>query len=174
MILNRQRVCWHRRDTSLGRGFPKVEALTPLDQDDPVNKFLAAQWEEILGVKIAWRTVSPGLHLLLERTPPDIFISYWHADYPDPDDFLGASQFLRWTGWKDAAYLGLLKETRLSVDQSTRMDLFERADRLLMEKAAIVPISYQRQHYLFKPWVKRYPTSALYPWFWKDVVIEPH
>jgi oligopeptide transport system substrate-binding protein len=157
-----------------GRGFPEVEALTPLNQADPVNESLAAQWEEILGVKIAWRTVSPGLHLVLEKTPPDIFMSYWHADYPDPDDFLGASQFLRWTGWQDRAYLGLLEETRMTADQSKRMKVFERADRLLMEKAAIVPISYHRQHYLLKPWVKRYPTSALFSWFWKDVVIEPH
>lgn len=159
---------------SLGHGFPKVEALTPLKQGDPVNEFLAAQWGEILGVKVGWRTVSPGLHLVLEKTPPDIFLSYWYADYPDPDNFLGTNQFLRWTGWQDEVYLRLLEETRRTADQSNRMRVFEQADRLVVEKAAIVPISYHRQHYLLKPWVKRYPTSVLYFWFWKDVVIEAH
>jgi ABC-type transport system substrate-binding protein len=157
-----------------GRGFPEIEALTPLDQDDPLNEFLSVQWEQILGVKVVWKTVSPGLHLILESKPPDIFISHWHADYPDPDDFLGASQLLRWTGWRDETYLSLLDETRSIADQAKRMAVFNQADRLLMDAAAVVPITYNRQHFLLKPWVKRYPTSALYSWFWKDVVIEPH
>jgi oligopeptide transport system substrate-binding protein len=156
------------------RGFPKIKALTPLHQDDPFNEFLSAQWEEILGIKVAWRTVSPGLHLVLESEPPDMFISYWHADYPDPDDFLGASQLLRWTGWRDETYLSLLQETRSIADQTKRMAVFHRADRLLMDSAAVAPLTYNRQHYLLKPWVRRYPTSALYSWFWKDVIIEPH
>jgi ABC-type transport system substrate-binding protein len=157
-----------------GRGFPKVEALTPLSQDDPLNASLAAQWQEILEVDVAWRSVSPGLHLVLEKTPPDIFLTSWYADYPDPDNFLGVNHFLRWTGWQDEAYLRLLEATRMTADQSKRMNVFEQADRLLVEKAVIVPISYHRQRYLLKPWVKRYPTSAVYFWFWKDVVIEPH
>ena len=157
-----------------GRGFPKVEALTPLSQDDPLNDSLAAQWQEILGVEVVWRSVSPGLHLVLEKTPPDIFLTSWYADYPDPDNFLGVNHFLRWTGWHDESYLRLLEETRMTADQSKRMNVFERADRFLVEKAVIVPISYHRQRYLLKPWVKRYPTSAVYFWFWKDVVIEPH
>lgn len=157
-----------------GRGFPEVEALTPLTQDNPLNEFLSAQWEEILGVKIAWQTMAPGFQIILESKPPNIFISHWHADYPDPDDFLGASQLLRWTGWQDETYLSILEEARSITNQSKRMAFFNQADRLLMESAAIVPITYNRQHFLIKPWVKRYPTSALYSWFWKDVVIEPH
>jgi oligopeptide transport system substrate-binding protein len=158
----------------LGRGIPKIEALTPLHQSEPINEYLAEQWEDILGVKVTWQTVSPGLHLLLETKQADIFFSYWHADYPDPDDFLGASQILRWTGWRDGTYLRLLEETRSIFDQTKRIEAFNQADKLLVDKAAIVPISYHRQHFLLKPWVKRYPTSALFSWFWKDVVIEPH
>ena len=44
----------------------------------------------------------------------------------------------------------------------------------LVEEAAIVPLGYVRLHLLVKPWVKRFPTSAMKQWFWKDVVIEPH
>jgi oligopeptide transport system substrate-binding protein len=157
-----------------GHGFPAVTALTPLRSDDAVSEALAAQWREVLGVEVAWKTVSPGLYLVLDKTPPDIFLSYWHADYPDPDDFLGASQMRRWTGWRDEAYLGLLEEARSIADQSKRMRVFDQADRLMINKAAIVPVAYHRQHLLLKPWVKRYPTSALFSWFWKDVVIEAH
>jgi len=70
-----------------GHGFPAVTALTPLRSDDAVSEALAAQWREVLGVEVAWENVSPGLYLVLDKTPPNIFLSYWHADYPDPDDF---------------------------------------------------------------------------------------
>jgi hypothetical protein len=38
----------------------------------------------------------------------------------------------------------------------------------------LLPLFYSRTHLLLKPWVKRYPISALGEFFWKDVVIEPH
>ena len=37
-----------------------------------------------------------------------------------------------------------------------------------------LPLSYGRLHLLVKPWVTKYPTSAMACSFWKDVVIEPH
>jgi predicted ATPase len=48
------------------------------------------------------------------------------------------------------------------------------ADRILVEEAAILPLIYWRFHLLMKPWVRKYPRSALGTWFWKDVIIEPH
>jgi oligopeptide transport system substrate-binding protein len=157
-----------------GNGFPELTALTPLETNDPISLFLAEQWKKVLGINLAWQTVSPGLYRVLDKEPPLLFLSYWHADYPDPDDFLGAGQFLRWTGWQDDHYLRLLEETRQTSNQSLRLNLFAQADRLLVQQAAIVPLAYLRQHFLIKPWVKRYPTTTLYSWFWKDVIIEAH
>jgi ABC-type oligopeptide transport system substrate-binding subunit len=60
------------------------------------------------------------------------------------------------------------------MDQGERMRLYERADSVLTEEAAIVPLTYSRLHLLVKPWVRQFPVSAIKWWFWKDVVIEPH
>ena len=38
----------------------------------------------------------------------------------------------------------------------------------------IMPLIYGRWHLLVKPWVRKFPTSAIKLWFWKDVIIEPH
>jgi oligopeptide transport system substrate-binding protein len=154
--------------------FPGIEALTPLASGDPVSQFLAQQWRECLGVEVSWRTFSPGLHLALDADPSPLFLAHWHADYPDPDDFLGASQFLRWSGWREPAYLHLLEASRSTNDPARRMSAFREADRLMMAQAPIAPLTYNRQHFLLKPWVRRYPTSALYSWFWKDALIAPH
>ena len=63
---------------------------------------------------------------------------------------------------------------RRSTDQPERMKLYQAADRILIEEAVMVPITYKRWDLLIKPWVKKYPTSLFGAWFWKDVVIEPH
>jgi ABC-type oligopeptide transport system substrate-binding subunit len=52
--------------------------------------------------------------------------------------------------------------------------MYQEADRILVEEAAIVPLLYRRLHLLVKPWVSKYPTSGISVWHWKDVIIEPH
>ena len=139
-----------------------------------MNSYLSSQWREVIGVEVTWETAVPRLPLIIEDNPPNLFVSHWFGDYPDPDDFLGASQLRSWTGWQNPAFIDLLEETRNTNDQSKRLGLYAQADKILVESAAIVPLTYDRQHLLIKPWIKRYPTSPLYTWFWKDVVIEPH
>jgi ABC-type oligopeptide transport system substrate-binding subunit len=97
----------------------------------------------------------------------------WIADYPDPDNFLRVAVGLH-SGWRDDTYDELVERARRLTDQAERMRLYQRADRILMEEAAIIPISYERLPLLVKPWVRRFPTSATGSRFWKDIVIEPH
>ena len=54
------------------------------------------------------------------------------------------------------------------------MEMYREADKLLVEAAVIMPFTYWRSHFLLKPWVKKYPTSAAEWWYLKDVVIESH
>jgi ABC-type oligopeptide transport system substrate-binding subunit len=67
-----------------------------------------------------------------------------------------------------------VEEARRITDQEERLTMYQQADRILVKEAAIVPLLYQRSHLLVKPWVSKYPTSAIESWFWKDVIIEPH
>jgi ABC-type transport system substrate-binding protein len=60
------------------------------------------------------------------------------------------------------------------LDQEERIKMYERAERVLVDQAPILPLHYVRYHMLIKPWVRRYPTSPMKLWFWKDVIIEPH
>lgn len=40
------------------------------------------------------------------------------------------------------------------MDQEERMKLYRRADQILIEAAALLPLTYGRLHLLVKPWVK--------------------
>jgi ABC-type oligopeptide transport system substrate-binding subunit len=157
-----------------GRGFPAVEALT-LRGSVPVAEHLRARWRERLEITVTWETKDWATFLdRLAEQPPHVFLIAWEADYPDPDNFLRASSMRRQTRWQDEAYEGLVEEARCVTDQGERMKVYQEADRILVEKAAIMPLTYRCFHMLVKPWVRKFPTSAPFWWFLKDVVIGPH
>ena len=155
-----------------GHDFPAIDAQRFRRTDEPAGDYLQAQWRQDLGVEIVWKTIET--HLELERKPPQMFLSFWLADYPDPDSFLRASPVRRWTRWRNADYDRLVDEARRVADQGKRIKMYQEADRILIEAAAIMPLTYDRLHLLVKPWVTKYPMSAIAMWFWKDVTIEPH
>lgn len=45
---------------------------------------------------------------------------------------------------------------------------------MLIEQAAIVSLFYFKRYFLLKPWLRKFPYSALSYWYWKDVILEPH
>jgi ABC-type oligopeptide transport system substrate-binding subunit/class 3 adenylate cyclase len=157
-----------------GQGFPPIEFVTEHDSGPPCEH-LATHWRENLGVEIAWETVEWGAFLeRMESQPPHVFLGAWYADYPDPDNFLRVCEAVEWTRWQNEAYGQLLEDGRQVTDQRERMRMYQQADQTLVEEAAIIPFTYGRSHFLVKPWISRFPTSAIKSWFWKDVVIVPH
>jgi ABC-type oligopeptide transport system substrate-binding subunit len=160
-----------------GRGFPVLDVLVPADRPFAVAimEYMQAQWLENLGVEITCSQVDWGRFLdTLGRENPHMWPMGWRADYPDPDSFLRASQWRVRTKWQNEAFDALVEGARRVMDQEERMRMYQQADRILVEEAPILPLLYYRQHLLVKPWVRKYPTSAIEKWFWKDVVIEPH
>jgi ABC-type oligopeptide transport system substrate-binding subunit/class 3 adenylate cyclase/tetratricopeptide (TPR) repeat protein len=157
-----------------GRGFPIVDALA-FHGTEPAVEYLQAQWRESLGVEIPWESMEWSLFLdRLDREPPHTWLTGWAADYPDPDNFLRVSHVRRYTGWQNEAYDRLVEEAQRVTDQGKRMKLYEQADRILIEEAAVMPLFYSRWHLLVKPWVRNYISSVTGKWLWKDIIIEPH
>jgi ABC-type oligopeptide transport system substrate-binding subunit/DNA-binding SARP family transcriptional activator len=154
-----------------GCQFPAVELLS----DEVLSKHLATQWQEDLGVGITWsRKDWEEVLERMENDPPHIYFGAWYADYPDPDNFLRVCDGIRWTRWQNDIYSRLVEEARRVVDQQERMKMYLQADSMLVGEAVIMPVIYWRSHLLVKPWIKRFPTSAVKWWFLKDVIVEPH
>jgi ABC-type oligopeptide transport system substrate-binding subunit len=154
--------------------FPAVEFLTPPWFTQAAG-YLATQWVELLGIEIEVVQLSWSRFLERIRTdPPAIYQTSWRADFPDPDNFLRLSEFRSSTGWRNENYERLVQQAREMMDQTGRMVLYRQAEEILVEEAPIIPLHYFRDSNLIKPWVRRFPTSPIKYWFWKDVVIEPH
>jgi oligopeptide transport system substrate-binding protein len=154
-----------------GRGFPAITIATYGEYEDIVA-YLQAHWETTLGVWVAWHRIGPEIPYQQSRQKGQIFFSGWQADYPDPDTFLRVCLTVTNAQWSDPAYQQLLDQARRITEQQARTEIYREADRLLIAAAPILPLFYGRRHLLLKPWVKRFPTSPLRNWFWKDIVVE--
>jgi ABC-type oligopeptide transport system substrate-binding subunit/DNA-binding SARP family transcriptional activator len=157
-----------------GRDLPVVDALTFLAAGTRA-RYLEDQWRDVLGAKTRW-DVRPWAEFLdkLGKDPPRILILMWVADYVDPDNFLRVCRARTWPGWRNQTYDRLVEQARRMTDQQERLRLYRQADRILVDDAPILPLTYEKDHLLVKPWVSQYPTSAMQTAFWKDAVIEPH
>jgi oligopeptide transport system substrate-binding protein len=161
-----------------GRAFPPMVVFSARWYWEEALKNLQAQWLENLGVQTTWQIVDPVDYADWSRTPrrehPHLSLGGWNADYPDPDNFLRVTiEGLR-RRWDNLAYERLIEEASRLTDQAERMALYRQADRMLIEEAVVMPITYGRLHLLVKPWVARYALSPMRNASYKDVILEPH
>jgi oligopeptide transport system substrate-binding protein len=152
-----------------GRGFPVVESLVRKGRLKEAFTYLEHQWRQNLGVEIRWEFVD--FDIIFDRqssNPPHMFCMAWGPDYPDPDNFLRVGLSSERARWRNAAYERLIDEARRLTDQGERMNLYQQADRILVQEAPIMPLIYVGDHFLAKPWLRNYPGPI------KDVIIKPH
>jgi len=154
-----------------GHGFPTVEALA-FRAGQPRTGFLTPQWAEVLGVEVAW-TVLPWAEFLREFATGTyhMVLLMWTADYPDPDNFLRVCREKAWGRWRNETFEKLVGEARQVMDPEERMRRYREAECLLTQDVPILPLTYERDHLLVKPWVSRYPTSVMQAAFWKEAVV---
>jgi ABC-type oligopeptide transport system substrate-binding subunit len=110
----------------------------------------------------------------VKDSAPPIFLDMWMADYPDPDSFLRVCGAVRWSHWRDPDFQQLVDLARAVTHQEQRMARYRRAERILIENAAVIPLVYGRSNLLVQPWLASYPISAIRWWYWKDVVVQAH
>jgi ABC-type oligopeptide transport system substrate-binding subunit/DNA-binding SARP family transcriptional activator len=161
-----------------GRGFPLVEAaVVSSPETSLLSEYLQDQWRKELAVDSSWELLEwqPLLDKVYEE-PPHIVGVRFLSDYPDPDDFLrvAMTHSRSFIGWPNEPYDELVEAARRVTDQGERMKLYSQADRILVEDAALIPLTYGRRHLLVKPWVRNYLPSGINSWACKDVVIDSH
>ncbi len=136
---------------------------------------LARQWREHLGVEVAWEATDDYTTMVESQLGgrSQLILVAWVADYTDPDNFLRVGLPQALTGWHNERFEQWVQAAGRSLDQDERMALYRRADRLLVEQAALLPLYYGRVFLLVKPWLRTpcLPTCQL---VWKDAIIEPH
>jgi peptide/nickel transport system substrate-binding protein/oligopeptide transport system substrate-binding protein len=101
---------------------------------------------------------------MTERKLP-VFLRGWFADVPDPENFLAklfhsGSQF-NYMGYTNPAVDALLDKARAESDVARRVEIYRRAEELVLEDAPVIPVWHQTYERVFQPYVKGVEVSGL-------------
>ena len=105
-------------------------------------------------ISAPWNDFLEGLEA---REYPAYMLS-WLADYPDPQNFVGAlfasGSPENHTNYANPAVDALLQQAAGEVDQERRADLYRQAQRIILDDAVVLPLYFATDYTVIKPHVK--------------------
>jgi ABC-type transport system substrate-binding protein len=137
-------------------------ANVPLDLE-----VILQSWEEELGIQVdiqqtEWATFLQDLHARRYQ----MFVIGWGADYPDPENFLDilfhTGSDNNQTNYSNPEVDRLLEQARVEGDQTSRFQLYNRIEQMILDDAPWVPLWNSGETYaLIKPDVRGYHLTAM-------------
>ncbi len=148
-----------------GKGLPVIKLLTVAIYAD-FGSFIAKQLEEI-GIPVQVEVVQKSL--LYEMTSGSkavFFRGGWIADYPDAENYLSVFYSKNpappnYTRYNNPEFDKVFERAIAETNDSTRYNLYRKADQIAMDDAPLVPLWYDKVIRLVQPNVKNFPTNAL-------------
>ena len=123
------------------------------------GEMLAEMYKQTLGIEIEVEVVDWGTFLTgLDAQRYQMFSLGWIGDYPDPQNFLDLL-FHSDSAYNHGAYSNpdldaLVEAARTEQDHEKRIEIYQQAEKLLVEDAAWIPLYHGGGYYLVKPHVK--------------------
>lgn len=151
-----------------GRGLPKIEFWSSVTNDaiqrehDLLRRSLAA-----VGIQAEFKYLTdwPGFSKALTEGRLPAFLYAWFADVPDPDNFLTklfhSKSPRNYARYHNPVVDELLTAARATADPERRVELYRRAEQVIMDDAVIVPIWHYNYERLFQPWVRSIEVNGL-------------
>ena len=125
-------------------------------------------WRQTLQVEVEIQQVEWATYLEdLDRKKFQAFAGLgWQADYPDPQDFLDilfhSESSINHNGYSNADVDKILEAARVEQDVVARVSLYHRAEEMIVNDAAWVPLWFTGERYaLIKPNVHGYQLSPM-------------
>ncbi len=81
----------------------------------------------------------------------------WGPDYPDPYTYLElfkSDNPYNYSKYKNDEFDSLLKASNTETDKKARMDLLNKAEQIVLDDGALVPLQCRQEHYLLNPQMK--------------------
>jgi ABC-type oligopeptide transport system substrate-binding subunit len=138
------------------KNLPRLRLYTPGDELGPMLKDVFSQ---TLGVDlevhgVEWSDFLEGL----DRGDYPMFTFSWIADYPDPENFLGAlfssSSPENSLGYHNADVDQALQSAAVETDTARRMATYAQIEERILKDHPAVPLYHSVQYTLVKPYVK--------------------
>jgi ABC-type transport system substrate-binding protein len=168
-------------EAHLGAGFT-FEIWMRADQTGLILAQSIQQDLAPLGIHVELKPVAWGPFLEAVRQPhtAQSFLQGWEADFPDPENFLGALlSRAQWGANNDTFYSNpdvekLLREASPDADLSKRYALYDQAEKIVVEDAPWVFLFYPVTYIIRQPWVNDYVINPMRPTRFEHVWLSPH
>ena len=135
---------------------------------------MVTQWRDNLGVEVTVRQLEPERYMYnLKEEKDNMFDMGWIADYPHPQNFLdvlfhtGAEN--NFAEYSNPALDILLESAGIESDTARSLEMYQRAEQMLVDDAAILPLWFGKNYVLVKPYVHGYVLNAM-GFAWLDKV----
>jgi oligopeptide transport system substrate-binding protein len=140
---------------------------------------LVYQWQENLGVTVNVRQLDNDRYFYNTRSEIDqMYIMGWSADYPHPQDFLdilfGSNTDYNYGGYSNPQADNIIKAANESTDIQSGFSLYQKAEQIIVDDAACVPLTFGMNYSLVKNYVNNYKVSPLGFAQLQDISIVPH
>ncbi|MGH7357175.1 MAG: ABC transporter substrate-binding protein [Candidatus Rokuibacteriota bacterium] len=151
-----------------GRGLPPIHVWAGGTNDAIVREHAQIKRNlEMVGVRAEFHYLTdwPAFSRMLAEGRAPAFLYAWHADVPDPDNFLYQLFHSRsprnYTGYSNPVVDDLLLNARNAPDVQRRVELYRRAEQLILDDAPILPVWHYTYERLFQPYVKSVEVNGL-------------
>jgi len=151
-----------------GAGLPpmtiwsSVRSPRLLVEHEQIVKSLAA-----VGIRVTYQyqTDWPAFARMLVDGRAPMYLYSWNADIPDPDNFLGllfhSHSPRNYTGYANPTVDELLVAARNEHDASRRVELYRKAEQLVLDDAPVLPMWHYIYERLFQTSVKSVEVNGL-------------
>ena len=144
-----------------GKGLPPLELTYRSGKPDSrlACEAVATNWRKELTAPVNPKTMEwPALLARRNKGQLQMTFGSWYADYLDPQNFLSllltSSSKMNNDSYNDKAFDALCARGDVDQNPTERIDLYRQAERLAVEKAARLPLYFERQPLLVSPRVR--------------------
>ncbi len=131
-----------------------------------VLEAIISQWRENLGVEVTVRQLETDYFLYyLKEEVDSMYYMGWIADYPHPQDFLDVlfhtGMQYNYGSYSNPTIDSILEQAAIEMDNAQSMTLYQQAEQMLVDDAAMIPLWFGQTLILVKPYVEGYVPNAL-------------
>jgi oligopeptide transport system substrate-binding protein len=93
------------------------------------------------------------------------YLLIWGADYPDPEAFLwmlfGSESSENYTGYSNPTFDDTIAQSRQELDDATRRDVYMRAQQMLIDDVAVIPLYFPVGYTLARSGMNEIPVTPM-------------
>lgn len=142
--------------------FPKISYYYAISElQHKVAQALQQQWQEAFGIQVQLQHTELKALLQLLTTRDYSFAQFhWMVQYQDPMNILERFKYSdnakNYAGWENAAFIECLNESNMIEIPEKRLDLLEKAEKLMIDEMPIIPIFHWSSAFVMKDYVKNF------------------